>query len=51
MTAVAVRRLNHAVLYVSDLSRSVDFYRATLGFELRTEIAFPAISEIGRAHV
>jgi catechol-2,3-dioxygenase len=33
-----VRRLNHAVLYVRDLAATVDFYRATLGFEVRTEI-------------
>jgi catechol-2,3-dioxygenase len=33
-----VRRLNHAVLYVSDLARAVDFYRHTLGFEVRMEI-------------
>ena len=33
-----VRRLNHAVLYVSDLSRAVEFYRETLGFEVRTEV-------------
>jgi catechol-2,3-dioxygenase len=33
-----VRRLNHAVLYVSDLGRAVEFYRETLGFEVRTEI-------------
>jgi catechol-2,3-dioxygenase len=39
MLAMAVRRLNHAVLYVSDLSAAVNFYRETLGFELRTEIA------------
>jgi catechol-2,3-dioxygenase len=35
---MAVRRLNHAVLYVKDLAASVDFYTATLGFEVRTEI-------------
>jgi catechol-2,3-dioxygenase len=35
---MAVRRLNHAVLYVSDLGRVVDFYRYALGLELRTEI-------------
>ena len=35
---MSVRRLNHAVLYVSDLSRAVEFYRGTLGFEVRTEI-------------
>lgn len=33
-----VRRLNHAVLYVSDVSRSVKFYHDTLGFETVTEI-------------
>ena len=35
---MAVRRLNHAVLYVHGLQRTVDFYRATLGFEVRLEI-------------
>src|ERR1700760_517017 len=33
-----VRRLNHAVLYVGDLAAAVDFYQATLGFEVRTQI-------------
>lgn len=28
-----IRRLNHAVLFVSDLERAADFYRGTLGFE------------------
>ena len=35
---MAVRRLNHAVLYVHGLERTVDFYRETLGFEVPTEI-------------
>jgi catechol-2,3-dioxygenase len=35
---MAVRRLNHAVLYVHGLERTVDFYRSTLGFEVRLEI-------------
>ncbi|MBV9383155.1 MAG: VOC family protein [Streptosporangiaceae bacterium] len=35
---MAVRRLNHAVLYVNGLKRTADFYRETLGFEVRTEI-------------
>ena len=35
---MAVRRLNHAVLYVHGLQRAVDFYRQTLGFEVRMEI-------------
>jgi catechol-2,3-dioxygenase len=32
-----VRRLNHAVLYVSDVARTVAFYTEMLGFEVRTE--------------
>jgi catechol-2,3-dioxygenase len=35
---MAVRRLNHAVLYVRDLARVVEFYRYALGFEVRMEI-------------
>lgn len=35
---MAVRRLNHAVLYVNGLAREVEFYTATLGFEVRMEI-------------
>jgi catechol-2,3-dioxygenase len=36
---MAIRRLNHAVLYVRDLAATVDFYTGALGFEVRTEIA------------
>ena len=32
-TSVPVARLNHAVLYVRDLDRSVDFYRRAFGFQ------------------
>lgn len=32
--APAVARLNHAVLYVADVDRSVEFYRAALGLEV-----------------
>ncbi|MGA1425977.1 MAG: VOC family protein, partial [Ilumatobacteraceae bacterium] len=28
-----IRRLNHAVLYVTDAQRSATFYREVLGFE------------------
>ena len=35
---MAVRRLNHAVLYVHGLERTVRFYTETLGFEVRLEI-------------
>lgn len=31
---MAVRRLNHAVLYIRDLDRAVDFYTATLQFDV-----------------
>jgi catechol-2,3-dioxygenase len=36
---MAVRRLNHAVLYVHDLAAAVRFYTETLGFEVRAEMA------------
>jgi catechol-2,3-dioxygenase len=32
-TAIAVARLNHAVLYVRDLDRAVDFYSRAFGFQ------------------
>src|SRR5260370_27086963 len=35
---MAVRRLNHAVLYVHGLEQTADFYRTTLGFGLRLEV-------------
>lgn len=35
---MAVRRLNHAVLYVRDLDASVAFYTAALGLEVRLQI-------------
>jgi catechol-2,3-dioxygenase len=35
---MAVRRLNHAVLYVKDLAATVEFYNGALGFETRMEI-------------
>jgi catechol-2,3-dioxygenase len=35
---MAVRRLNHAVLYVSRLDEVVDFYRYALGLEVRMQI-------------
>ena len=36
---MAIHRLNHAVLYVSDLDRSVSFYERVLGF--RQVMGFP----------
>jgi catechol-2,3-dioxygenase len=35
---MAVRRLNHAVLYVHGLDRTVRFYTEALGFEIRMQI-------------
>jgi catechol-2,3-dioxygenase len=35
---MAVRRLNHAVLYVHDLARAVEFYTDALGFEIRARM-------------
>jgi catechol-2,3-dioxygenase len=35
---MAVRRLNHAVLYVHDLPSAVDFYTSTLGFQIRSQM-------------
>jgi len=35
---VAVRRLNHAVLYIRDVRRSVAFYTDVFGFEVAAEI-------------
>ena len=38
MCDMAIHRLNHAVLYVRDVARSVAFYRDVLGFEVVTEV-------------
>ncbi|WP_040796633.1 VOC family protein [Nocardia higoensis] len=40
---MAVRGLNHAVLYVSDVARSVDFYTTVLGFE-KLPIDYPGVA-------
>jgi catechol 2,3-dioxygenase-like lactoylglutathione lyase family enzyme len=41
--AVPVQRLNHAVLYVRDVERSLAFYRDVLGFRVKTEIPGAAV--------
>ncbi|WNV75759.1 VOC family protein [Geodermatophilus sp. DSM 44513] len=38
-----VQRLNHAVLYVRDLARSLAFYRDVLGFRVTNEIPGTAV--------
>src|SRR3954467_11467222 len=35
---MAIHRLNHAVLYVRDVARSVAFYRDVLGFTVKHEL-------------
>ena len=45
MSAIPVRRLNHAVLFVGDLNRALDFYQRAFGFsviarEPRADAAF-----------
>jgi catechol-2,3-dioxygenase len=40
---VPVQRLNHAVLYVRDVDRSLAFYRDVLGFRVKTEIPGRAV--------
>ena len=45
-----ILELGHVVLYVSNLSRSADFYRDTLGFtEIAREVGMAAFSS-GRTH-
>jgi catechol 2,3-dioxygenase-like lactoylglutathione lyase family enzyme len=41
--AVPVQRLNHAVLYVRDVQRSLAFYHDVLGFRVKTEIPGAAV--------
>src|SRR4051794_19971978 len=38
-----VQRLNHAVLYVRDVERSLAFYRDVLGFRVKVEIPGRAV--------
>ncbi|MFF4605209.1 VOC family protein [Streptomyces sp. NPDC001339] len=40
---MAVRRLNHAVLYVRDVARSVAFYTEALGLTVEAELAGRAV--------
>jgi catechol-2,3-dioxygenase len=40
---MTIRRLNHAVLWVRDVNRSVGFYRDVLEFEMVTEIPGKAV--------
>ena len=46
----AVHRLNHAVLYVSDVPRSVAFYRDLLGFKVLFEMPKAAFLKAGESN-
>ena len=53
--SIAAVRLNHAVLYVADLDRSVSFYRAAFGMEViarepRANAAFLKLPRSGNHH-
>ncbi len=45
-----IKELGHIVLYVSDLGRSTDFYRDTLGFHEIERHSGMAIFSAGRTH-
>lgn len=45
-----IKELGHVVLYVSDLERSADFYRDTLGFHEIKRMPGMAIYSGGRTH-
>lgn len=50
-----IRRLNHAVLFVSDLERALEFYQEVLGFRLvvrepRANAAFLRAADSGNHH-
>jgi len=45
-----IKELGHVVMYVSDLKRSADFYRDTLGFHEITRGGGVAVFSSGRTH-
>jgi catechol-2,3-dioxygenase len=45
-TGIGLRRLQHLVLWVSDVERSVCFYRDVLGFEVKTRFPRAAFLKI-----
>jgi catechol-2,3-dioxygenase len=46
-TPMAIQRLNHAVLYIRDLERSIEFYRSVLGFRVVFRIPDAAFLQAG----
>ena len=47
---MAVKRLNHAVLYVRDVDRSVRFYEEALGFTVATQFPGAAFLRVPDSH-
>lgn len=45
-----IHELGHVVLYVSDLDRSADFYKNTLGFNQIYRASYTALFSSGRTH-
>ena len=45
-TGIGLRRLQHLVLWVSDVEQSVRFYRDVLGFEVKTRYPTAAFLKI-----
>jgi catechol-2,3-dioxygenase len=47
---MTVKRLNHAVLYVRDVVRSVTFYREALGFQVAAQFPGAAFLQVPDSH-
>jgi catechol-2,3-dioxygenase len=47
---MAVKRLNHAVLYVRDVDRTVRFYQEALGFEVVAQFPGAAFLQVPGSH-
>ena len=45
-----IKELGHVVLYVTDVKRSADFYKDTLGFRELVRDAHTALFSTGRTH-
>lgn len=50
MNHITIHELGHVVLYVSNLERSANFYRDTLGFHEISRDAHTALFSSGRTH-
>lgn len=50
MSHITIKELGHVVLYVTNLERSANFYRDTLGFHEISRDAHTALYSSGRTH-